>query len=123
MFVSFHDLQSSKSCHQEVDTHRATISAAFQVPVEALLAVTLISTSVPGPVTVPSQKDRVVPDCPKQQVVRIVGFVRRWNSLLNSCHWGGFDSTGVTYSREIPQNRKGENVKREQHHYSRHLKK
>lgn len=61
--MSFHDLQSSKICHQEVDTHRATISAAFQVPVEALLAVTLILTSVPGPVTVPSQKDRVVPDC------------------------------------------------------------
>lgn len=75
--MSFRDLQSSKSCHQEVDAHRATISAAFQVPVEALLAVTLISTSVPGPVTTFSQEEGVVPDCPEQQVVRTVGFVRR----------------------------------------------
>lgn len=65
--MSVCDLQSSKSCHREVDTHRATIRAAFQVPVEAVLALTLISALVPGPVTVPSQEDGVVHDCPRQQ--------------------------------------------------------
>lgn len=104
--MSVRDLQISKSCQWEVDTHRATISAAFLVPVEALFAVTLISTSVPGPVTVPSQENRVVPDCPEQQMVTTVGFVRRWNGLLDICHWSGFDSTGMAYSREIPQNKK-----------------
>lgn len=100
------DLQISKSCHREVDAHRATSSAAFQVPVGALLAVTLISTSVPGPMTVSSQEDRVLPDCPEQQMIRTVRFVRRWNRLLDICHWAGFDSTGVAHSREIPQNKK-----------------
>lgn len=65
----------------------------------------------------------MVPDCPKQQVARTVGCVRRWNRLLDICHWGGFDSTGVAHSREIPQNKRGKNVRREQHHYSGYLKK